>query len=86
MSDAEYKVDSKDRVLLEIELLRLLANALGINYPVRRIKLDVGLCNAANVVVESFVRNEQGQRVARLLTEEFVLHKKSEKQTPIEPS
>lgn len=85
MSD-DFKVDPNDKKLREIDLLNLLVKALGINYPVRRIKLDVGLYDVATVVVESIVRNEQGQRVAAFLTEEFDLVKKSEVQKPIEPS
>lgn len=75
--DDDFKVDPQDKSLREIELLNMLAKAIGINYPVRRIKLDVGLHDVAHVVVESIVRDEQGRRVANVLAEEFDLVKKS---------
>lgn len=76
--DDDFTVDPSDKKLREIDLLAMLVKALGINYPVRRIKLDVGLYDLAHVLVESVVRNGRGRRVAKVLTEEFDLVKRSE--------
>jgi hypothetical protein len=77
MSD-DFTIDPTDKKLRGIDLLAPLADALGIKHPVRRIKLDIGLYDVATVVVESIVRNEQGKRIAKVLTEEFDLVKRSE--------
>lgn len=66
-----------------IQFIKDLASALGVNAPVRRIIIDVACNDVVRVVVESIARNEDADKILELLSEDFVLMKKSEVRTPL---
>ncbi|MDR3582592.1 MAG: hypothetical protein P4L67_04935 [Candidatus Pacebacteria bacterium] len=63
--------------------LKELAQALGITVPVRRITIDSKHDDVVHVTVESIPRNEHGDKLLELLTEDFYLVKRSEDRKPL---
>jgi hypothetical protein len=72
------------RIMSGRKLGDMIVEALGITHPVRSIKIELDWRGEpALVTIESFVRDEQGKKLAILLTEGFELRKRSEEQTPL---
>jgi predicted secreted protein len=65
------------------DLLVKLSEALGIDHPVRRICIDVSIDRRPLVTIESYERGESGDKLASLLTENYILRKID---TPQDPS